>query len=272
MAIRVAGAQLPVTNDVELNAAGILRAIEWARTELADVLLTPEGSLSGYTPHFDARVVRQALNHVTSAARAAKLGLALGTCFIEAGDHRCYDQIRFYDPAGQFLGFHSKMLTCGSLTVPPMGEINEYAYGPLRTFELNGTCLGGLVCNDLWANPECTPMPDPHLSQQLARRGARIIFHAVNGGRDGSSWSDVAFQYHESNLRMRARAGGLWIVTVDSCFPPSLRCSAPSGVIGPDGHWVCRADPRGEQFFAYTIDPDAGGVAAAPSRSGSGQR
>ena len=28
-------------------------------------------------------------------------------------------------------------------------------------------------------------MPDPHLTQQLARMGARVVFHAVNGGRDG---------------------------------------------------------------------------------------
>jgi len=264
MTIRVAGAQVPVTNDIEDNTAGILRAIEWARSEDADILLTPEGSLSGYTPHFDIRAVRQALERVTSAARAAKVGLALGTCFVEAGDHRCYDQIRFYDATGQFLGFHSKILTCGSLTVPPAGEINDYAFAALRTFELQGTCLGGLVCNDMWANPECTPMPDPHLSQQLARRGARIILHAVNGGRDGSPWSDVGFQYHEANLRMRARAGHVWIVTVDSCFPLGLRCSAPSGVIAPDGHWVCRTDPHGEQFFSYSIDPSSEDATVTP--------
>ena len=265
MTIRVAGAQLSVTNDVQLNLAGILRAIELARAERADVLLTPEGSLSGYTPNFDARQVWQALERVTAAARAAGLGLALGTCFVETEDRRCYDQIRFYDAAGQFLGFHSKLLTCGSLTVPPLGEINDYACSPLKTFELKGTCVGGLICNDLWANPECTPMPDPHLSQQLARRGARILFHAVNGGRDGSWRSDVAFQYHEANLSMRARAGGLWIATVDSCFPAGLRCSAPSGVLSPDGRWVCRADAQGEQFFVCTIDVAEVGSVSAPT-------
>jgi predicted amidohydrolase len=268
MKIRVVGAQLAVTNDIGLNTTGILRAIEWARTADADILLTPEGSLSGYTPHFDVRGVRRALECVTAAARAARVGLALGTCFVEAEDHRCYDQMRFYDPAGQFLGFHSKILTCGSLTMPPMGEINDYAYGPLRTFELKGTCIGGLICNDMWANPECTPMPDPHLSQQLAKRGARIILHAVNGGRDGGPWSDVGFQYHEANLRMRARAGHVWIVTVDSCSPLDLRCSAPSGVVAPDGHWACRVEPQGEQYFTYSIDPNADEAAVMPPRSG----
>ena len=102
--------------------------------------------------------------------------------------------------------------------------------------------------------PGCTPEPDPHLTQQLSRLGARIIFHAVNGGRDGSEWAEVAWQYHESNLRMRARSAKLWIVTVDNCRPIRIPCSAPSGVIDPKGNWACKTAPQGEQFFVHTID------------------
>jgi len=253
MQIRVAGAQLPVTRNIEANVAQITRAIEYAADEKADILLTPEGSLSGYTHEFDASAVREALARVIAIAREAGVGLALGTCFVEPDDGKCYNQIRFYTPEGLYLGFHSKTLTCGTWDDPPQGEIRHYAVRPLRTFDFRGLTIGGLICNDLWANPSCTPMPDPHLTQQLARMGARVIFHAVNGGRDGSAWSDVAWQYHESNLRMRARAGRLWIVTVDSCYPLELRCSAPSGVINPDGQWVCRAEPQGVQYFVHTI-------------------
>jgi predicted amidohydrolase len=251
--IRVAGAQLPVTTDIQANVAAIERAIDFAADENADILLTPEGSLSGYTHQFDLKAVRDALRSVTTKAREANLGLALGTCFVE-DDKQCYNQIRFYRPDGEYLGFHSKTLTCGSLTEPPEGEISHYAVIPLRTFRFNDVQIGGLICNDMWANPGCTPKPDPHLSRQLSSRGARIVFHAVNGGRDGSEWSDVAWNYHESNLRMRARAGRLWIVTVDSCYPTHLRCSAPSGVIGPGGNWVCQTCPTGEQFFSCTVE------------------
>ena len=114
--------------------------------------------------------------------------------------------------------------------------------------------IGGLICNDLWANPACTPMPDPHLTQQLAQMGACIIFHAVNGGRNGDEWSAVNWAFHESNLRMRARAGKLWIVTVDNSFPQHWPSSAPSGVIGPDGKWHCETVAAGDDFFVYTID------------------
>jgi len=253
---RVAGAQLPITRDTDANLEAILRAVEFASSEGAGVLLTPEGSLSGYTPDIDSATVERNLAKVTDRAREAKLGLALGTCFIEPEDGKCHNQIRFYGSSGDHLGFHGKTLRCGSHEEPPKGEINNYAETPLRTFELNGVRVGGLICNDLWANPACTPMPDPHLTQQLSKMGARIVFHAVNGGRNGSDWSRLVWQFHESNLRMRARSGNLWIVTVDNCHPTDIPCSSPSGVISPEGDWLVKTEPRGEQFFAHTIRID----------------
>jgi predicted amidohydrolase len=256
MKLRVAGAQIRVTGDTSANLRTLLRAIDFAADEHAEILLTPEGSLSGYTPRFDSGAVRAGLETITARARAAHLGLALGTCYVE-DDGRTYNQIRFYAPDGAFLGFHSKTLTCGTLTDPPRGEIQDYAVRPLRTYLFQEITVGGLICNDLWANPTCTPQPDPHLTQQLARLGARIIFHAVNGGRDGSDLSlHVAWPYHESNLRLRAMAARVWIVTVDNCDPPEHPCSAPSGVLSPRGEWLAKAAPQGEQLFAQTIEGD----------------
>jgi hypothetical protein len=97
-------------------------------------------------------------------------------------------------------------------------------------------------------------MPDPHLSHELSTMGARIILHAVNGGRNGSKWSKLVWKFHETNLRMRARAGSTWIVTVDNADPVEQRCSAPSGVVKPSGEFVLRTRQAGEQIFAYTIN------------------
>lgn len=256
MKMRIAAAQMRVTPDVAANGAAILRAIQFAAAEGADILLTPEGSLSGYTPRFDQAAVDRSLAEVTARAGQAGIGLALGTCFVEPADGQCYNQLRFYDPGGAYLGFHSKILRCGTWDEPPAGEINDYATTPLRTFQFKGVTIGGLICNDLWANPGCTPMPDPHLTQQLSRLGARVIFHAINGGRDGGEGSRVAWRYHESNVRLRAQAGRLWIATVDNCDPPELPCSEQSGIAGPDGYWACQSRPQGEHFFAHTIELD----------------
>lgn len=252
--LTIAGLQMNVTDEIASNVATLCRAIEQASAAGADILLTPEGSLSGYTPDFDADAVNAGLAQVTQAAREKSLALALGTCFRE-GDGLVYNQIRFYDEAGACQGFHSKILRCGTMTEPTVGEINHYATTPLRTFMLKGVPIGGLICNDLWANPGCTPMPDPHLTHQLAMQGAKVIFHAVNGGRDGGDWSrDVVWPFHEMNLRMRAAADQVWIVTVDNSFPPDKPCSAPSGVIDPNGEWVCQAAPQGEHLFVQSID------------------
>jgi len=251
--LRVAGMQMNVTGDIAQHVATISQAIDRASAAGADILLTPEGSLSGYTPVFDVDKVEAALAAVTELARQRKVGLALGTCYRES-DGLIYNQIRFYDRDGQYQGFHSKILRCGSMTEPTVGEINHYATTPLRTFTLKGVPIGGLICNDMWANPACTPMPDPHLTHQLAGQGARVIFHAVNGGRNGGQWSrDVVWPFHEMNLRMRAAADKVWIVTVDNSDPSSQPCSAPSGVIDPTGQWACQAASQGEQFFVYTL-------------------
>lgn len=250
--MRIALAQIPVVADVAANAETLHRAIDFAGENSADILLTPEGSLSGYTHRFDTAQTAEALHDLTARAKDLQLGLALGTCFVE-NDGRCYNQIRFYDQRGTYLGFHSKTLNCGSLDNPPRGEIEHYSIAPLSTYEFSGVRVGALICNDLWANPGCTPQPDPHLSQQLAQMGARIIFHAVNGGRSGGEWSQVAWQYHESNLRMRARAGAVYIATVDNSFPADIDCSSPSGLLDPQGNWLCRSEPRGEQLLIFDI-------------------
>jgi predicted amidohydrolase len=258
--MRIAGYQMAVGRGVDANAKKICAAVDRAAEHSAEILLTPEGSLSGYTHEFDVPATIEALGRVTAHARERSVGLALGTCFVE-DDGRRYNELRFYRPDGEYLGFHSKILRCGSVDGRSAGEINDYAAGDLGVFPWrDGFDIGGLICNDMWANPACTPMPDPHLSQQLSAMGARIIFHAVNGGRKGDDWSRRVWQYHESNLRIRARAGKVWIVTADSATPENLPCSAPSGVIDPSGEFVCRTEMKGEQFFVQTLtlgDPPA---------------
>lgn len=253
--LRVATAQIPVTKDIAENSATIQRALQAAIDGGAEILLTPEGSLSGYTHKFDQEAVDKELKVILEQAADAGIALALGTCYTEPSDGKCYNQIRFYAPQGKFLGFHSKTLLCGSFSDPPQGEINDYATSPLRTFEIKGIRVGGLICNDMWGNPMCTPMPDPHLSQKLSKAGAQIIFVAINGGRDGGPWSEEVFwPYHETNMRMRAAASRVWVVSADNSFPHTIPCSAPSGILRPNGQWAEQAPRQGEHVTVHTID------------------
>jgi predicted amidohydrolase len=254
--LRIAGYQIPVGREVDENAERICGAIEQAAEAGVDILLTPEGSLSDYRPDFDANQVESALERVTAEARRRGVGLALGTCFEESNGKR-YNQLRFYRADGEYLGFHAKILLCKSLSNPSgVGEADQYATVPLRVFHWSRDIdVAGLICNDLWANPGCTPQPDPHLTIQLAGMGARIVLHAVNGAsRREDEWSDLARQFHETNLRKRAKASKLWVVTVDNCDPIDSPCSSPGGVIAPDGSWAFRSESKGEQLFVHEIE------------------
>jgi predicted amidohydrolase len=253
--LRVAGAQFSVVGDVRKNVEAITRAIQFAAREKADVLVTPEGSLSGYTHQFDAPATARALEEIVHRAREAKVALVLGTCFADADGAR-YDAQRFYDRRGEYLGFHSKILLCRRVADPTgKGEFDFFKSSPLRTFSLDGLTVGGLVCNDMWANPEWTPMADPHLARQLAGLGARVVFLSVNSGQAEGEELALNRGFHEANLRIRARSAKLWVVVADASDPQGQRASnCPSGVLGPDGRWVVQVEPKGEQFFAHTIE------------------
>ncbi len=220
------------------------------------MLVTPEGSLSGYTHEFDDAALSRALLEMLNRARQGHLALALGTCFEEPADHEPYDEVRLYDQNGAYLGFHAKILLCRKVAEPSAkGEIDFFKTKPIRTFQLNGLTVGALVCNDMWANPEWTPQDDPHLLQQLSRLGARVVFLAVNSGQSEGKELSLVRQYHEANLRLRARTARVWIVLADAADPRGeLSSQAPSGIVDPDGKWVVMANPKGEQMFSYTID------------------
>lgn len=254
MRLRCAMAQIAVTDSIQDNFSRIERAIRYAAGEKAHILLTPEGSLSGYNHTFDREETRRALRETESLAASLGLGLALGTCN-EESDGKCYNELRFYDPEGNFLGFHTKTLCCGTMTEPSIGEINHYSVRPLRTFHFRGLTIGGLICNDMWANPQCTPMPDPHLTWQLAKMGAKVIFHAVNGGNDGSDFiTNTILPYHSSNLQMRAEASGIYLVSVDNAGLDNYPVTCPGGVVSPQGKRLFTLKSRGEDLGVTDLD------------------
>jgi predicted amidohydrolase len=252
--IRVAGAQIPMVRDVAKNVETLTRAIAFAAREKADVLVTPEGSLSGYYAGFDAAATERGLELILQRTRAAKLALVLGTCFA-AKDGRRYDAQQFYDREGRYLGFHAKILLCRRMADPEArAEIDAFQSRPLRTFDFLGLTVGGLVCNDVWAHPEWTPMDDPHLSQKLADMGARLIFVSANTGQATGEALRLDRAYHDTNLRLRARTGKLWVVVANAAPTPPRERGSPSGVLAPDGSWALSVPAQGEQFFVHTIE------------------
>jgi predicted amidohydrolase len=268
--LTVAGFQMVISSDdIGANERAIHRAIDRAADVKADFLLTPEASLSGYHADFSAELVAQAEQRLADHARAAKVGLLLGTCQKEMGTdfefpfrmHAnpivrfgarafCYNQIRIYAPDGAFLGAHSKIQLVSSLRHPGIGEPTAFTPGRLRIFSWNGIRFGALICNDLWGG-QFASTPN-NLAARLWEMGAQIIFHAVYSGFGRPNPSYPGSLYYEACLARCAAELGMPIVTVnaaDAIMPVNSR----SGVWSPAGDCEASADDVGEQFFSYTL-------------------
>jgi len=236
--VRVAGIQMPVGQNVDENLEHIVRNIKRAGEDGAAFVLFPEMSLSGYFGGFDHEATLRGLDRVVEATRAAGSVTIVGAG--ERVGEKTFNQCRIYGPDGSLVGVHTKiMATTGDREWSEPGE-------KLDVFEYEGLRFGVLICNDFWVTPGGGPEPDPRLSLQLSQRGARVIFHAINSGGD-ADFRD----WHESNLRLRAREGKLWVCTANACAEGGVNC--PSGVVRPDGSWLTTVSRHGEQYYCADL-------------------
>jgi len=250
MIIVLAGLQMSVKDDIKANQERILEAITKAAKDSADFLITPEGSLSGYTSNFKQEELAPALEKVTAYARKMQVGLILGTCYkqVTGGKEYCYNQVRVYSAEGSFVGAYSKILRCSNLNLPGTGEMNDYVEGELKTFNLKGIRVGTLICNDLWATPGYTTMPNPYLPWKLRQMGAQLIVHCINSGTP-----QKYRPFHESSAELWASALNMPIVEVNAA-QGNETINARSGLIAADGSRTISVKDSGEQYFTIKIN------------------
>jgi predicted amidohydrolase len=247
----ISGLQMNVSDNINANMKLIEEGITKAAGEGAEFLVTPEGSLSGYTSNFDQKKLADALEQVKAKASQMKVGLMLGTCYKEQvkGREFCYNQVRVYSPVGDYLGAYSKILRCSNLDLPGSGEMVDYVEGDLRTFVWKGSRFGILICNDLWATPGYTTMPNPYLAWRLKQLGAQFIIHCINSGS-----AQRYRPFHESSAELWALSVKLPILEVNA-VEQDAKVNAQSGLIDATGERSLRVPDSGVQFFTVRILP-----------------
>jgi predicted amidohydrolase len=247
--VRFAGLQMNATADIQKNKERIIEGLRKASDEGADFLITPEGSLSGYTSNFNQDEVSKALPEILAIAKQVKVGLFLGTCFKEISGNTtfCYNQIRVYAPSGEFLGAYSKILRCSPLDVPGTGEMVDYVEGQLKIFEWQGRKIGTLICNDLWATPGYTTIPNPYLAWKLKQMGAEMIVHCINSGSN-----QQYRKFHESSAELWAMSLKIPILEVNAAQGDE-KINAMSGLIGADGIRSKTVPDTGDRFFVVDL-------------------
>lgn len=248
--LRLAGLQMNVTKNILENKIIILEGIRNAASNGANYLITPEGSLSGYHSNFDQIELDSALEEILEEAKNNNIGLFLGTCYFNIINEKeyCFNQIRFYSPTGIYLGAHSKILLCSPLEYPGTGEITDYVQGELRTFTSDEVNFGALICNDLWASPGFTTLPNTYLPWQLKKLGAQIIIHSMNSG-----YKQRYRKFHESSSELWAYALNITIMQVNAA-KQEKQINASSGVINGEGVREVIVPDVGEQLFYYDLD------------------
>ena len=245
--IKVAGLQMDVSNDIVQNKNRILSGMKEAAAGKAIFLVTPEGSLSGYHCKFNQKELLKALQEIISYAKELRLGLLLGTCFKDDRE-LCYNQIRVYTPEGVFLGAHSKILNCSPTDFPGTGEMLDYQEGVLQTFEWNNIRFGTLVCNDLWATPGYTTIPNPYLPLKLKQMGAEVIFHSINSGTN-----QFYRRFHESSVELWALNLHIPIMEVNAAHGKE-KINAQSGLIDLNGVRSVVVPDTGEYLYYCEIN------------------
>lgn len=252
--LRLAGAQIPCSDNLQSNVKTIKEAIDWASENNVDYIVTPEGSLSGFITDFDTRDrtpedLEESLHTVVNYAASKKIGLFLGTMYIDAGIRR--NQIRVYDKTGQHIdNFNKTYIMPNYEYVEPENKIKL-----ITLPEAPDVHIAGLLCNDMWGNVlEDSPVCLPKLAKDF---GAKLIIHSTNGLRGTNDMYDHLFKdWHAAWLKVMSYFN-LPILTVDNSIEMDGNfvehvTASESGFIS-DGVWKTTVPRKGTQYFYYDI-------------------
>jgi predicted amidohydrolase len=215
----------------------------------AAFLVTPEMILTGYHGGFSQPERDWTIEAILKpACRRHRMTLMLG-----AGNFRDINgktarkpfiQVVVIGPQGEIVGVHSK-------TIPTDGDLKWCSAGrprDLRVFQSGGLKFGATICNDFWATPGFTSLPDLNLPVRLAALGAKVVFHSIASGH-GTAYAD----FHTMRMEERAIRAGVFVVSANCTENPRKPVNAPSGIVDPQGHWLVRAPLIGEGLYFNRI-------------------
>ena len=219
MKIPVLLAQFPVSLSISANLQTILSLME--RAETGDILLLPEGAISGYAPDLsflgdlDLGELKSALDELRFQAQRQGIHLWVGTCLHEDG--QWFNTAFGFTPSGSAYQYRKINLANHERTfLTPGSDL------PVFDLELKGGTVkvGVQICREIRY---------PEQWGWLARKGAQVILHlnnAVNDSRYMPVWRSHLVSHAASNQRF-----------VISANNADLQQNSPTIAVSPDG-WV----------------------------------
>ena len=266
--VRVAGAQIPVTMDLEYNKKEIFKAIDWAKENEVDQLLTPEAALSGYCNQWYNKLeqINSLLKEIEDHQVKCGVALNLGTCFQEPEGFGKINrnQIRHYTKSGVLGAITNKTHVLQSEDCIGRDNVRHGLAGyPLIEEEHGRATAIGMLCNDMWGwNEEAHTIRQ---DDQMRKYPVDLIMHATNGRNfleddpqhaPFNAWAD-------GFLRMTAYKTLVPILTVDSPVQwdwdlneetlDMYPTSSESGFLDFTG-WKTSVPRHGRQYFYHDLD------------------
>lgn len=230
--LKVGVYQMATTDSVPQNAAKIHDAIERSAAQQAQLLLVPEGSLSGYPhgPEVDFAALDAAQEALVAHAARAGTWLALGTTRrTEAG---LWNSALLFSPAGDLIASYDKT---------HLTESDKEVFQPGQEL--------GVVRAGEWtvALQICYDMRFPENWRILRRLGAELVIHLVCASRH-SAWKVPVL---EGAIRSRAAENGMFVVAANDARAPQMMVSC---ACDPDGKDLMRAPANEEVLLFAELD------------------
>lgn len=250
----------PVFNEPQENLAVFRDVFEM--TKDSDLVLTPEGALSGYCmtvkhenkTNSTERRFLPIMSEVQQMSAQYNTDIIVGTGWREE-DGLPYNQQRLYSD-GELLCAYSKRLLCSRPEFA--GEYVTYAAGRFpQVWKLsNGVRAGFLICNDVWAYPPVSTH-NPYYYYEYENLGVQIMFVSVNCNVTKGG-SEQIKQWHTTHLEQYSRTHSVYTVVSSATTAMNGELAdlqqCPTGIIAPDGNWLTRSDSLEMQALSYDIN------------------
>ena len=249
---RAALAQINTTvGDLRGNTAKIIEYIDRARAEGADLVSFPELTITGYPPedllykHNLIRDNRECLDEVIE--HSARIAVVVG--FVDR-DEELFNAAAVIQDR-KLLGVYHKV------HLPNYGVFDEQRYfksgSECPVFDINGTCVGVNVCEDIWYESGPTNVQ--------SKAGARVILNI-----NGSPYHRGKGRFREQMLADRARDNGVYVFYTNLVGgQDELVFDGGSCVFSPSGDVLARGKQFEEDLLIVDIDPDATQPAVDPA-------
>ncbi len=238
--IRVAAAQIATRPlDPQANLEKVIRWIEAAAAQGAQVAVFPECALTGYmlTAEEAAEVAEPIpgprTDRLADACRKSGILAVVGT--IEKDEQgRCFNTAAMVDGTGVLGRYHKTHLLC--LGVDRYLTPGESLPGPVET---SLGRLAMLICYDL-------RFPEP--ARVLGLAGAQAILFPT-------AWPQAASLYPDYVARTRAAENGVFLIAADHVGGErGGRYLGRSLIVGPDGDVLAQAGQTEEALLVADVD------------------